>query len=112
MHLASGIEPLGTARAPIVTGQVLSNSQEKTTAPAQDRFFIARIAGPDLRSMARERRVAVDAGVELVAAFVLDGDDVERGMVMCALGLRGEGEAMHDGFGHCGGWGLVGALLY
>ena len=43
--------------------------------------------------------VALDASVELLAAMVLDGDDVERGMVVLALGAGGYGGAVAGGRG-------------
>jgi hypothetical protein len=39
--------------------------------------------------------VAADAGVEVPAAGVLNGDDVERGVVVFALGERGYGDPVH-----------------
>lgn len=41
--------------------------------------------------------VAVDASVELLAAMVLDGDDVERGVVVLALGAGGYGGTVAGG---------------
>ena len=43
--------------------------------------------GPDFNRMARERIVAVLAGVVDAAAFHFDGNDVERGVVVEAAGL-------------------------
>jgi hypothetical protein len=40
------------------------------------------------------RDVAANAGVELAAAEVLDGNDVKGGVPVGALGERREGEAM------------------
>jgi len=44
--------------------------------------------GPGLNGMAGESDVAVLAGVKKTAALHLDGDDVQRGMVVEAAGLR------------------------
>ena len=41
--------------------------------------------------------VALDASVELLAAGMLDGDDVERGVIVLALGAGGYGGAVAGG---------------
>ena len=45
-----------------------------------------------------------NAGVELVTAGVFDGDYVERGGVVLALGGWGDGEAVDFGEGCFVGW--------
>ena len=44
--------------------------------------------GPDLGGVTGGFVVALDAGVKLAAAFVLDGNDVALGVVMSTLGAR------------------------
>ncbi|MGC1416864.1 MAG: hypothetical protein WA817_16380 [Candidatus Acidiferrum sp.] len=56
--------------------------------------------GPGLNGVVGESVVAVFAGVEEAAAFHLDGDDVERGMVVEAAGMGVEMEAVDLGSGH------------
>jgi len=41
--------------------------------------------------------MTTNAGVKFAAAGVLDGDDVERRVVVLALGERGYGEAVYCG---------------
>ena len=48
---------------------------------------------PDFNGMACEGIVAILAGVVDAAAFHFDGDDIERGVVMEAAGLRVEVQA-------------------
>jgi hypothetical protein len=47
--------------------------------------------------------VAANAGVEFGAAGVLDGDDVERGVPVGALGEGREGDAVDGWWGRSGG---------
>ena len=52
---------------------------------------------PGHEGMVGESVVAVFAGVEEAAAFHFDGDDVERGVVVEAAGLRVEIQAVDVG---------------
>ena len=53
---------------------------------AVDSFGLELDLGPDFGGVAGGFVVAVDTGIELAAASVLDGDDVALGMVVGALG--------------------------
>lgn len=51
-------------------------------------MFVEFGGGPGLNGMASKSDVAVLAGVKETAALHLDGDDVQRGKVVEAAGLR------------------------
>jgi hypothetical protein len=63
-------------------------------------MFVEFGGGPGLNGMAGESDMAVLAGVKETAALHLDGDDVQRGMVVEAAGLRIELKA-EDFWGVC-----------
>jgi hypothetical protein len=85
MHLAPRIEPAFASGAPAPTRHVLVYCQHMLAMPAQHCFLASPLARPNARFVRLTRVVAADARVELVAAEVLDGDDVEGRMPVGAL---------------------------
>jgi hypothetical protein len=77
MILATRIEPAFAFGAPAPTRHVLVYCQHMLAMPAQHCFLASSLARPNPRCMRLTRNMAADARVELVAAKVLDGDDVE-----------------------------------
>lgn len=81
------IEPPLALNALIVALQILRDCQYMLTIPTHDCLFGSLIRAPYLSGMASEFRMAVDTCIEFVAAFMLDCDDVEGGMIVRALSL-------------------------
>jgi hypothetical protein len=77
MILTSRIEWTFTLGALASTLHVLFYRQHVLAIPAQYRFFVSSRARPNVRFVRLTCVVAADAGVEFVAAKVLDGNDVE-----------------------------------
>ena len=63
---------------------------------AVDGFGLKFGLGPHLGGMTHSFLVALDAGVERIAALVLDGDEVAFGIVVGALGALVHGGAVDD----------------
>jgi hypothetical protein len=77
MYLTPRIEPAFASGAPAPTRHVLVYRQHMLAMPAQHCFFASSLARPNARFVRLTRVMAADARVEVVAAKVLDGDDVE-----------------------------------
>ena len=85
---ACGIEGSVAGRAARVGTEVGGDGERGAAGAAQDGLLVEFGGGPGLNRMAGESVVAVLAGVKKTAALHLDGDDVQRGMVVDAAGLR------------------------
>lgn len=72
-------------------------------AAAEDSFLVPFGLGPEFDGVVGQCVVAVFAGVVDAAAFHFDGDDVQRGLVMDAAGLRIEIQPA-DFRNSCGHW--------
>jgi hypothetical protein len=71
------IEPTPTPRTLTPTFHILINPQHLSALPTQHRALIPHNSRPDARLVRFAYVVTADAGVELLAAEVLDGDNVE-----------------------------------
>lgn len=97
---AGGVER-GVARgAAGVALEVSGDREDGTAGAAEDGGFLPFGLGPGFEGMVGEGVMAIFAGVEEAAAFHFDGDDVERGLVVEAAGLRIEMEAEDFECGH------------
>jgi hypothetical protein len=100
---AGGVEGGVTVGADGIAGEVVGDGEDGAARAAEDGGFVEFGGGPGSERMIGEGVVAILAGVEEAAAFHFDGDDVERGVVMEAAGLRIEIEAADfDGRGRHG----------
>ena len=86
MTLTPWIEPTTTRRAPTPALHILINTQHMLTLPTQHRRLIPSCTRPDTGFVVFACVVTSNARVKLVTAKVLDGDDVECRVPMCALG--------------------------
>lgn len=80
------------------------HSHNPLAAPTQDCQRISLCLGPYLGGMRLACCVTGYTGVEFLTARVLDGDDVEGGGVVGALGLGAEGEAVNGWRSHDFWW--------
>src|SRR6266478_305997 len=85
---ASGIEGGRADRAARLALHVFANRQPCAAGSAQNGFLIPFARRPNLYGMARERDMAVFAGIVGGAALHFDGDDVRLRMVVQARRLR------------------------
>jgi hypothetical protein len=99
MVFTSRIECATTLCAATPARQILIDTQHVLTSAAQYGSLAALRNRPYSRRVGLASVVAADAGVEAVAAGMLDGDDVEGRVPMRALGQRGDGEAVDGGRG-------------
>jgi hypothetical protein len=94
MVLATGIECASTGYAFAPALHVFVHCQHVFTIPAQYGSFVSAMSWPHGRFVCLACVMATDAGVEFVAAEMLDGDDVEGRVPMNALGQRRDRYAM------------------
>jgi hypothetical protein len=85
MVLAAWVESASTFGASAAAVEVLVHGQNMFALSTEHRILIPSCLGPDFSCMRLECIVTADARVELVAAEMLDGDDVEQRVPMCAL---------------------------
>lgn len=76
MVLASRIEAFSTLRTTASAVHILIDAQDVLTHPAKHCSFISLVSWPYTGLVGLLCIVTADAGVELLAAKVLDGDDV------------------------------------
>lgn len=76
MVLAPWIKALSALRTFTSAGQVFLNAQDMLTGSTKHRFLGSLASWPHSRLVIFTRIMAADAGVKLLAAKVLDGDDV------------------------------------
>lgn len=88
MILASGIEVLSALSTAAPTVHVLVDAQNVFASPAKHRCVTSLISWPNTRLVSLASIMTADASIELLTAKVLDGDDIERGVPMGALGQR------------------------
>jgi hypothetical protein len=79
------IEATPTLRTLTPTAHILIDRQHVSALPTKYRLLVPLGLGPDARLVRLAHVVTADAGVELLAAEVLNGDDVERRMPVSAL---------------------------
>lgn len=77
MILAPGVEVASTLRASASAFHVLLDTQHVLALSAKHCALVSSVAWPYTRLVVFTCIVTTDAGVELVAAVMLDGDDVE-----------------------------------
>ena len=82
---ATGVESRLAVGAGIVATQVASDAEGAVAIAAVDGFGVKLGFRPNLRGMVGGLFVALNAGVERVAALELDSNDVALGMVVGAL---------------------------
>jgi hypothetical protein len=92
---ASRIKPFTAIGAPTPAIHVFLNAQDMLARSAQYCLFVSLASWPDARIVRFICIVAADAGVELLAAEVLDSDDVQWRVPVCTLGQRSNGQAVH-----------------
>jgi len=85
MILAAWVKPTAALRALASTLHILIDGQHMLALATQHRHLLPQGAWPDAGVVWFGCVVASNARVELVAAKVLDGNDVERRMPVCAL---------------------------
>lgn len=96
MILASRIERFATLSTFAPTAHVLLDSQDMLTRPTKHYSFVSLTHRPHIGLVGFTGIMATDAGVELLAAEVLNGDDVQWRVPMSALGQRGDAETVND----------------
>ncbi len=94
---AGGVEGRVAVGADGIASEVGGDGEYGAAGAAEDAGFVEFGGGPGLEGMIGEGVVAILAGVKEAATFHFDGDDVERGVVMEAAGLRIEMEAADVG---------------
>ena len=94
---AGGVEGGVAMRADRIALKIGGDGEKGVAGAAEDGLFVPFGLRPRLEGMIGEGVVAVFAGVEEAAAFHFDGDDVERGVVVEAAGLRVEIQAVDVG---------------
>lgn len=94
MIAAGGVEGGVAMRAAGVAGEIVGDGKRGAAGAAQNRVLVPCGVRPGFESVAGKGVVAILAGVEEAAAAHLDGDDVERGVVVGAASLRIELEAV------------------
>lgn len=92
--LAPRIEAPSTSSTLASTLHILLHAQDVLARSTKHCFLSSLTCRPDARSVGLTCIVAADAGVELPAAEVLDGDDVQRGVPVSALGQLGDVQAV------------------
>ena len=75
--------------------KILSNREHPMTSAAENSRHISLALTPNHRSVARKLVVAVDAGVEFVAALESDSDDIAVRAVVVALSPFRDADAMN-----------------
>lgn len=96
MVLASRVEPLPTIRTPASALHVLVDAQNMLARSTEHYLFVPLISWPRIRLVDLLCVVTADAGVELLAAEVLDGDDVQRRVPVRTLSQWSDGETVND----------------
>jgi hypothetical protein len=86
MILTSRIEALPTLSTTAPTIHVLFDTEDMLAGATKHRTIASSIPRPDSRLVSFTRVVAADAGIVLLTAVVLDGDDIERRVPMGTLG--------------------------
>jgi hypothetical protein len=86
MILTPRIESLLTLSTTAPTIHVLFDTEDMLAGATKHRIIASSTHRPDPRLVSFTRVVAADAGIVLLAAVVLDGDDIERRVPMGALG--------------------------
>lgn len=76
MVLAARIEPLSALRTTAPTAHVLVDSQDVFACSTNHGTLVSLVSRPHARLVRFTGIVAADAGVEFLAAEMLDGDDV------------------------------------
>jgi len=94
---AGRVEGCRTMRADRIAFEIGGDRESGAAGAAEDGLFVPFGLRPGHEGMVGESVVAVFAGVEEAAAFHFDGDDVERGVVVEAAGLRVEIQAVDVG---------------
>ena len=92
---AAGIESGLAVRTDVVATKVAGNAESVVAVAAVDGFGMKLGLGPDLGGVTHGFLVALDAGVELTATLVLDGNEVALGVVVGALSARVYGSAKY-----------------
>ena len=87
------VKPAPTTCTPTSTVHILLDAQYILALPTQHRALAPLTDWPYARRVRLTCVVAGNAGVEFPAEEMMDGDDVEGGVPVGALGERGEGEA-------------------
>jgi hypothetical protein len=110
MILASWIECACASRTFASALHVFGNGQNVLALPTKYRTLVSPRKRPETRLVWFAGVMTADTSVELLAAEVLDGDDVERRVPMSALRQRCYGDAVNnwsflgvglqDSFGH------------
>lgn len=88
MILTPRIKPRSTLRTLTPTSYILIHTQHMLALSTQNGMLMSPIQRPRHRVVGFARSVAGDAGVELFAAEMLDGDYVEGGVIVMALRER------------------------
>lgn len=86
MILTPRIEALPTLSTTAPTIHILFDTEDMLAGATKHRIVASSTFRPDSRLVSLTRVVAADAGIVLLAAVVLDGDDVERRVPMGTLG--------------------------
>ncbi len=86
MVFATRIECASALRALASAFHIFSDGQDMLALPTKHRTNISLIVRPDIRIVSFAGIVTTDARVELLAAEMLDGDDVEPRVPVGALG--------------------------
>ena len=74
---APRIEALSTSSTLAAAAHILVNTQDMLTRSTKHCFLFSLTSWPDARFVGLTGIVTADAGVELLAAKMLDGDDVQ-----------------------------------
>src|ERR1700691_5728555 len=88
MIAAARIERGVTMRASIIARPIFADGHFIPASAAEHRGLVPLLLRPDLDRMAGQSLVTLLAGVIDSTALHFDGDDVERGPIVSAAGLR------------------------
>lgn len=96
MVFAPRIKALSALRTPTSALHVLVDAQDIFTRSAKHCLYVPLVPWPYAGLVGLLCIMAADAGVELLTAEVLDGNDVERRVPVGALSQRGDGETVNN----------------
>ena len=93
---APGIEAFSTLRTFASAAHVFVDTQYMLASSAKHHFVLFSIPWPDSRLVIFACVVAADASVELLAAKMLNGDNVQGRVPMAALSQWGDGDPVNS----------------
>src|SRR5690242_12381420 len=84
---AARVKSRPASRTRIFAANILDNRQSLPTVPAEYRLVLALVLGPNLRCVASQLLVAMDAGIKRVAALEFHRHDIQVRVVVRTLSV-------------------------